>query len=117
MHINYGDIFNTRALIELTGQGIGPDLEPSFGTHFFQDLMESRIYPLAVDLDDEEVVFNRDFFYKTPNHLMEWLSADEILTGCLRLIKVDDFRPGHHLTLVMKEDEGKAVAFLQPDQQ
>jgi hypothetical protein len=116
IHINYGDIYNTRALIELTGQGIGPDLEPSFGTHFFQDLMEARIYPLAVYLDDEDVVFNKDFFYQTPNHLMEWLSAQKTLPRCLRLIKVDDFRPGHHLTLVMKEDEGKAVAFLQPDQ-
>jgi hypothetical protein len=115
IHINYGDIYNTRALIELTGQGIGPDLEPSFGTHFFQDLMEARIYPLAVYLDDEDVIFNEDFFYQTPNHLMEWLSAQKILTRCLRLIKVDDFRSGHHLTLVMKEDEGKAVAFLQPD--
>jgi hypothetical protein len=115
IHINYGDIYNTRALIELTGQGIGPDLEPSFGTHFFQDLMEAHIYPLAVYLDDEDVTFNKDFFYKTPNHLMEWLPADETLTGCLRLIQVDDFRPGHHLTLVMKDDVGKAVAFLQPD--
>jgi hypothetical protein len=115
IHINYGDIYNTRALIELTGQGIGPDLEPSFGTHFFQDLMEARIYPLAVYLDDEDVIFNKDFFYQTPNHLMEWLSAQKTLTRCLRLIKVDDFRSGHHLTLVMKEDEGKAVAFLQPD--
>ena len=115
IHINYGDIYNTRALIELTGQGIGPDLEPSFGTHFFQDLMEAHIYPLAVYLDDEDVTFNKDFFYKTPNHLMEWLPADETLTGCLRLIQVDDFRPGHHLSLVMKDDVGKAVAFLQPD--
>jgi hypothetical protein len=115
IHINYGDIYNTRALIELTGQGIGPDLEPSFGTHFFQDLMEAHIYPLAVYLDDEDVTFNKDFFYKTPNHLTEWLPADETLTGCLRLIQVDDFRPGHHLSLVMKDDVGKAVAFLQPD--
>ncbi|MBE3066409.1 MAG: PEP/pyruvate-binding domain-containing protein, partial [Chloroflexi bacterium] len=38
--IAYGDIYHTHALVELTGKGIGPDLEPSFGTHFFQDLME-----------------------------------------------------------------------------
>ncbi len=29
--IDYGDIYCTRALIELTGKGVGPDLEPSFG--------------------------------------------------------------------------------------
>ncbi len=115
IHINYGDIYNTRALIELSGQGIGPDLEPSFGTHFFQELMETHIYTLAIYLDDEDAVFNQDFFYKTPNRLMEWLPVDEALASCLRLIKVDDFRPGYHLSLVMNDDVGRAVAFLQPD--
>jgi hypothetical protein len=115
IHINYGDIYNTRALVELTGRGVAPDLEPSFGTHFFQDLMEARIYPLALNLDDKENVFDETFFLHTPNRLAEWLPAAEPLAACLRLIRVDDFRPGHHLTLVMKDDEGKAVAFLAPD--
>ncbi len=115
IHINYGDIYNTRALIELTGQGIGPDLEPSFGTHFFQDLMESRIYPLAVYLDDEDVVFNSNFFYKTPNRLNDWLPADKSLRACLRIIAVEDYKPGHHLTLVMNNDASRAIAFLEAD--
>ncbi len=46
--------------------------EPSFGTHFFQDLMEANIYPLAIYTDDEDVIFNRAFFYETPNRLAEW---------------------------------------------
>jgi hypothetical protein len=50
--------------------------------------------------------------------LLESLPPEERkpLEARLQEIKVDDFRSGHHLTLVMKEDEGKAVAFLQPDQ-
>ena len=115
IHINYGDIYNTRALIELTGQGIGPDLEPSFGTHFFQDLMESRIYPLAVYLDDDDIVFNSNFFYKTPNRLNDWLPADKSLRACLRIIAVEDYKPGHHLTLLMNNDASRAIAFLEPD--
>jgi len=115
IQISYGDIYNTRALVELTGEGVGPDLEPSFGTHFFQDLMEAHIYPLAVYRGDTENVFNRPFFYETPNHVAEWLPAEKIFEGVLRLVKVEDFRPCHHLTLVMKDEEGKAVAFLAPD--
>ncbi|MDP2994262.1 MAG: hypothetical protein Q8N46_03960, partial [Anaerolineales bacterium] len=86
-----------------------------FGTHFFQDLMEAHIYPLNVNLDDRDSVFNRGFFDKTPNRLPDFLAADEILLRTLRLIKVDDFRPGHSLSLVMNDDAGKAVAFLEPD--
>ena len=114
--IAYGDIYHTHALVELTGKGVGPDLEPSFGTHFFQDLMEAHIYPLNVNLDDRDSVFNWDFFDKTPNHLPDFFSADETLLRSLRLLKVDDFRPGFSLSLVMNDDTGKAVAFLRADE-
>ena len=95
MHIGYGDIYHTRALVELTGQGIGAAPEPSFGTHFFQDLVESNIYPLAIYLDDEDVVFNHDFFYKTPNCLTDFLPDQAAWESCLRLIEVASFRPGY----------------------
>jgi hypothetical protein len=113
--IGYSDIYNTRALVELTGEGIGLAPEPSFGTHFFQDLVEANIYPLAVFLDDPDVIFNRDFFYHTPNRLPEVIPADPMMVRCLRLIDVDSFRPGHHLNLVMDDEQGRAVAFLEPD--
>jgi hypothetical protein len=116
VHITYGDIYNTRALVEISGQGVGSSPEPSFGTHFFQDLMEAHIYPLAVFLDDADAVFSRDFFYKTPNRLMEWLdSADKALEKCLRLIAVQDFNAGYHLNLVMDDDEGRAVGYLESE--
>ena len=113
--VDYGDVYCTRALIELTGKGVGPDLEPSFGTHFFQDLVESNIYPLNVNLDDHDAVFNRGFFYKTPNRLADFIRSDETLLTALRLIKVDDFSPGCTLSLVMNDEVGKAVAFLKEE--
>jgi len=113
--IAYGDIYHTHALVELTGKGISPDLEPSFGTHFFQDLMEAHIYPLNVNLDDQESVFNRKFFYHTPNHAADFLPQDENLFRALRLIKVSDFRTRHSLSLVMDDEAARAVAYLQPE--
>jgi hypothetical protein len=113
--IGYSDIYNTRALIELSGQGIGLAPEPSFGTHFFQDLVEANIYPLAVYLDDPDVIFNREFFYDTPNRLAEFINADSTLARCLRLIDVDNYRPGHHLDLIMDDEQGRAVAYIVSD--
>ena len=115
VHIGYADIYNTRALVELSGEGVGTAPEPSFGTHFFQDLMEAEIYPLAVYLDDEDAIFNRKFFYKAPNRLQDWISADENLLKCLHLIAVNDFLPAHHLSLVMDDERGRAVAYLERD--
>ena len=118
--IGYADIYHTRALVELTGKGIGLAPEPSFGTHFFQDMVESNIFPLAIYLDDEEVVFNRDFFENTPDCLAKFLpeEAERVLSQgdcCVRLIRVADYRPNFHLELVMDDSAGVSVAFLERD--
>lgn len=113
VHINYSDIYNTQALIELSGEGVGSAPEASFGTHFFQDLMEAQIYPLAIYLDDEDAIFNDDFFYNTRNRLQDWLDVDEKLMRYLHLIAVNDFREGYYINLVMDDDQGRAVAFLE----
>jgi hypothetical protein len=113
VHVAYGDIYNTRALVELSGSEVGTDPEPSFGTHFFQDLMEAHIFPLAVNLDDKDAVFNRKFFFETPNRLDEWRHAPNgEACRALKLIKVEDFRPGSFINLIMDDDEGRAAAFL-----
>lgn len=114
VYIGYSDIYNTKALIEVTGKETGLAPEPSFGTHFFQDLVEANIYPLAIDLDDEDVVFNEDFFENTPNHLVDFIPVDNQLSNCLRLIKVSSYRLEHSLSLVMDDDHGRVAAFLVP---
>ena len=113
VRVGYADIFQSKALIEVTGLGIGGAPEPSFGTHFFQDLIEAEIYPLAIFLDDEDVEFNREFFYETPNNLGECFPDEDRFSESVRLIRVDDFRSGSKLELVMDDEQGLAVAYLK----
>jgi hypothetical protein len=114
--IDYSDIYNTKALVELAGQGVGPEPEPSLGTHFFQDLLESQIYPLAIYLDSATTIFNHDFFYETPNRLTQFVkNADEELLDCLKLIRVSDFAPDHYLQIIMDDEKNLAVAFLKEE--
>ena len=68
-------------LVEVTGEGYGNAPEPSFGTHFFQDLLESQIYPLAIYLDHPEMQFNRKFFDKQPNRLLAFLPEHDRISG------------------------------------
>src|SRR5262249_36892554 len=67
--VTYADIYNTRALVELAvkQQGITP--EPSYGTHFFQDLVEAQIYPLAVHPDEPGEFLNWAFLKESTNQL------------------------------------------------
>lgn len=110
VHVDYADIFNSKALVELSGKGIGPAPEPSLGTHFFQDLLEGEIYPLAITIGEDD--FNRDFFYETPNRLSEWINGEPALFKRLRLIKVSDYRENAHMEIIMNGEKGRAVAFL-----
>jgi hypothetical protein len=109
--VSYTDIHKAAALVELSGKGVGPAPEPSLGTHFFQDLMEAEIYPLAVCMDDKGAVFNRDFFYGCPNRLGDFVEAPPTLANTLRLLDVEDYAPGAHIDLVMDEDRSQATAY------
>lgn len=113
VHVTYGDIYNSRALVELAGEEVGASPEPSFGTHFFQDLMEADIYPLGVFLDEEGTIFQRDFFYNTPNRLSEFISIENPrVVAALKLIAVADYRPNARMDLIMDANKSRAVAFL-----
>ena len=113
--VNYGDIYHTRALVELAGQGVGDAPEPSLGTHFFQDLIESQIYPLAIYLDDPASIFNKKFFEETPNRVEEFIEIDARLLPALKVIRVTDFRPGAHMRIVMSDEKSQAVAYVEAD--
>ena len=112
VHVDYSDIYNTKALVELTGAGIGIAPEPSLGTHFFQDLLEGQIYPLAINLDEKDTYFNETFFKKLPNRLCNWLTTGESTNDSLYVLDVEDFRPGHRINLIMDEAKGQAMAYL-----
>ena len=113
VRVGYADIYNSRALIELSGGGIGLAPELSFGTHFFQDLVEAKIYPLAIYLDHQEVIFRREVFYGTPNRLRDFFEVDDDIENSLRVIEVAAYSPDCTLDLIMDDELGQAVCFLQ----
>ncbi len=115
--VGYSDIYNARALVELTSMDDSLAPEPSFGTHFFQDLMESNTYPLAIYLADKGAIFQENFFYHTRNCLAdflpeEFLASKPYLENALHLIDVQAYRQGQSLELIMDNERGKAVAFF-----
>ncbi|OGO31462.1 MAG: hypothetical protein A2136_10295 [Chloroflexi bacterium RBG_16_54_11] len=115
VYVCYSDICRTGALVEVSGKGVGVAPEPSLGTHFFQDLMEAQIFPLAVNLDEPETTFNRDFLYNTPNCIGKWIGESAVTVQAVRLISVTDYRTGFHINLAMDDEAGLAIAYLSPD--
>lgn len=112
--VTYADISNTCILIEVARRrdGYVPDL--SFGTHFFQDLVESSIRYLPLYPDDPGAVFNEAFFQGAPDVLAELAPELAGLAPALRVIEVGRAAPGLHLRVVMDGDAGQALGYLAP---
>ncbi|MDW8067540.1 MAG: PEP/pyruvate-binding domain-containing protein [Anaerolineae bacterium] len=109
--VGYADIYNTSILIEIAFAGPAGTPEVSYGTHFFQDLVEANIYPLAL-YPDEGDFFRREFFEQSPNLLPDLLPADAPLADVVRVIHIPAVSGGRFLEVVMNSEEGKAVAYL-----
>jgi len=109
--VGYGDIYHARALIEIVPDSRAP--EPSYGTHFFQDLVEAGIYPLAVALGDRRDEFNREFFDASENSLKVLLPEDAEWEALVRVIEIPAVADGQVAELVMNGEASKAIAYLR----
>lgn len=114
VRVFYNDISNTKALIEVAQVKNGYTPEVSFGTHFFQDLVESNIFYLPLYPDDAEQVFNHDFLLKSPNSLSRLLSEYADMEPYVRVIDIEAVHPGHRFNLYMDGDNIRALGCMQP---
>ncbi len=110
--VTYSDINNTAVLVEIARSkgDYKPDL--SFGTHFFQDLVEARIRYLPLYPDDDGIIFGERFFKSSANLLGDILPEFADLSGTLKLIDVPEATGGKVLKVLMNADLGEAVGVL-----
>ena len=106
----YADLFNTRALVEVASNKSGFHAEPSYGTHFFQDLVESQIYPLAIHPEEPGDHLNLDFIRGAGDQRPQFISAETRASRCIKVIHIPTERPGYHLEIAM--DGQSALGYL-----
>ncbi|OFZ36466.1 MAG: hypothetical protein A2504_02915 [Bdellovibrionales bacterium RIFOXYD12_FULL_39_22] len=109
---SYSDLNNTAVLIEIARKKGNYTPELSFGTHFFQDLVESSIRYIPLYPDDEEVDFNNDFFQNATNLLADLAPNYQDLSAVVRVIDVGQNSEGKILRIVMSSEEDRALGFL-----
>jgi hypothetical protein len=110
--VTYADIYNTRMLIEMTSGKDGAFPEASYGTHFFQDLVEAEIHPLILYPEDRTVFFNRDFFANAANVLGDLLPADQGYADLIKVIDVSASSGGKLLEVIMNGEQEMALGYL-----
>lgn len=112
VRVTYSEINNAAMLIEVARKKGNYVPEVSFGTHFFQDLVEAGIRYLPLYPDDQGVKFNETFFKTAQNQLASLLPEYAGLADTLRVISVPDSTGGKTLRILMNADRELAMAFL-----
>ncbi len=88
VNVSYADIDNVKVLVELSRVEGGHEPELSYGTHFFQDLIEAEMLYLPVFPEQPGSRFNQAFFTESPNSLGELLPELIDIGDYVRLIDV-----------------------------
>ncbi|HQP33643.1 MAG TPA: PEP/pyruvate-binding domain-containing protein [Polyangiaceae bacterium] len=106
--VSFADIYKADAIVEVPMSARDEEPEESFGTHFFQDLIESQIYPVAVHPESGDR-FDLDFFRASPNALPGLLPEEAGQAEVVRVIDVPASTGGRVIDLTMAEGGPQAV--------
>ena len=110
--VNYSDINNTAMLIEIARKKGDYVPEVSFGTHFFQDLVEASIKYLPLYPDNKNEVFNEAELTRSKNILGDIYPDFADLSNVIYVTDIRKEYDGKVLKVLMNEDINQAIAFF-----
>lgn len=110
--VTYSDINNTAVLLEVARKKGHYVPELSFGTHFFQDLVEADIRYLPLYPDEPGNAFNEAFLKRSENLLPRMLPRFAHLADTVRVIDVRQVTGGRILRVLMNADLDKAIGLI-----
>ena len=106
--VGFHEISNAAVLAEIAYEGGNLMPELSFGTHFFQDLVEGDIFYVALFPDKTDTVFNRAKFDEIPNRLAEVLPESAKYANVVRFYDLRDRK----LRIVSDVTSRKVICFF-----
>jgi len=112
--VRYGDINNCCLMVEIAKEKGGYTPELSFGTHFFQDLVESNIRYLPLYPDQEDNLFNEQILLDMENKLSKIVPGYKNFEHVVKVISISDIIPGGTLSVIMDGEANEALAYIKP---
>lgn len=112
--VGYADINHCLILGEIAFEEDGLVPEVSYGTHFFSDLVEARIVPLAIYPDQSDMIFDEGFLLQSANRLGELSPELSSYVEVVRVIHVPSSTNGLFLQVLQDSGARKGVGFFAP---
>jgi hypothetical protein len=117
VQVTYSSINNSKLLVEIAFAKEGYTPEVSYGTHFFQDLVEADIAMVPIFPDNPGSVFQEDFLVNTKNILKEIVPEVEDCETVVRVIHVPSVRKDDFLQVYFDMDHQMGLGFFGPKQE
>jgi len=112
--VTYADINKAKLLMEIAFAREGYRPEVSYGTHFFQDLVEADIVIVPLFPDDPGSILNESFLLNSPNMLTEITPEAEKYRDVIRVIHVPSVCDGQFLHVYLDMNTSKGLGFFGP---
>ncbi|MDG5786152.1 PEP/pyruvate-binding domain-containing protein [Evansella sp. AB-P1] len=85
--VHFTELSNMAVICEVSTSGLMPEL--SYGSHFFQDLVETGIFYVAVFNGQKDVQFQPEYVLKKKNMLTSFLPDGEKFSDVIHIAKTD----------------------------
>jgi hypothetical protein len=112
VRVGYEDINHTLILGEVAFAREDYTPEVSFGTHFFNDLVEAQIAPVAIFPDQTDTIFNEKFFMESSNQLSFLAAEFESYQTVVHVVHVPSCGEGKFLQVYQNNEEQEGIGFL-----
>ncbi|MFH1155726.1 MAG: PEP/pyruvate-binding domain-containing protein [Pseudomonadota bacterium] len=109
----YEDVNNALVLGEVAFEQEGTTPEVSYGTHFFNDLVESGIVHVAIFPDDPDCFFRESFLLDSPNQLSTLIPESDALSGVIHMVHVPSCCSGRFLSVFQDSRKQKGAGFFE----
>ncbi len=116
VRVTYANINKAKLIVEIAFAKEGYTPEVSYGTHFFQDLVEADIVIVPLFPDDPGAILNENFLLQAPNFLGEVAPEVKDCEAVVRVIDVPRVCAGEFLHLYMDGSHQRGLAFFGSNQ-
>jgi hypothetical protein len=113
VNATYSEIDRTSLLVEIAREKAGHTPEVSYGTHFFQDIVEEEIIYMPVYPDMNNSGFNEAFFRDAKNVLTDILPEHERFSTVVKVINVREASGGAPAVVIASLQEQNAICYLE----
>ncbi len=114
VRVTYANINKAKLLMEISFAKEGYTPEVSYGTHFFQDLVEADIVIVPLFPDDPKALFNEAFLLDSQNILSDIAPEFKDCKEVVRVIHVPSVRNSQFLHVYMDVLNQKGIGFFGP---